>query len=91
MDITCKSVVKNMATERKCEFTSDKFNVTMMEEEEHEEARNTERFETDSVKWTEQFSFQISVQYSERYFNKKQSNRMRRVTLCSYTVPCFDF
>jgi hypothetical protein len=55
-----------MATERNFEWTSDKFNVAMTKEQEHEETRNIESFQTDSVKWKEQFSFQVRVQYSER-------------------------
>jgi len=38
-----------MATERNFEWTSDKFNVTMKKEQEHEETRNMERFQSDSV------------------------------------------
>jgi hypothetical protein len=55
-----------MATERNFEWTSDKFNVTMTKEQEHEETRNIERFQTDSVQWTEQLIFHVRVQYSER-------------------------
>lgn len=38
-----------MATERNFAWTSDKFDVTTTKEQEHEETRNIERFQVDSV------------------------------------------
>jgi hypothetical protein len=56
-----------MTTERNFEWTSDKFNITMTKEQEHEETRNIRyHFQTDSVRWKEQLGFQTRVQYLER-------------------------